>query len=102
MGFDDSDKLADTPDKKRKQAEKHDIANKEKRIREILHNSEKGNLRGIIGGDVEHTEVISRLARRRIEIELINEVVSKHSNRYEEKEYYAGPHHFLYILSVTS
>ena len=100
--LDDSDELCSSPHYKRKEIKECDIAKHEEGIGYFLHSAEKRKLCRIIGGDVEHTEIIAGLTVGGIQVKVIHENISYYRYHDKAEEHKRGGFKLGELFTVAS
>ena len=97
-----ANQLGDSPDDEGEAVEEEQVADHEQGIGDGLHGAQKRKLGGVVGGDVEHTEVVAGLAGGGIQVEMVHQNIAHDGKGDEAEEHDGGGVHLLQALAVAA
>lgn len=97
-----ADQLGHAPDDHGEAVEEQEVADHEQGVGYLLHRAQKGELGGVVGGDIEHTEIIPGLAGGGVEVEMVHQDIAHDGQGDEAQKHDGGGDHLAEVLAVAA
>lgn len=102
IAFFSSCQLADSPNDEGEQIKQNYVAKHEKGIREFLYCAQQRQLRGIVRGNIKHTQVVAGLAGGCAEVQFIHKDIADNCKDNKAEKQHTGREKLLDIFAVAS